>query len=180
MDLRGWKEYQMPVIQAMRLFVLGVLLLTSGCSTFNFTAYEGRQDQWKTGSSAFVQRDNGPLPVYIGYPPRPYDVLGFVTASGQQMAYKDIVTQAGIRAKRLGADAFIYYDEKRDFAGTVTSGSSFGTYTGNANYYAPGIVNYSGFSSSSGFSVSTPTFVNQISLVAIKWKDSTKPSVATR
>jgi hypothetical protein len=51
------------------------LLILAGCADHEYQQYQGQQQNWPTAPGAFVEMKDG-VPVYYGYPPRPYVVLG--------------------------------------------------------------------------------------------------------
>ena len=150
-----------------RLFLLAVLLL-SGCAIADFTPYSGRQQNWPTAPGAFVKTEYV-VPAYLGYPSRPYNVVGYLDATTAPIRRRGVVAFAARRAKELGADAIIVLQQGAEYAGTLatanpyTSANVFGSYVGNT-------FTGTGFASTTGTSVAVPLFFGKASIVMIKWR----------
>ena len=113
------------------------LLLLSGCGTTDFHPYVGQQQNWPTSSGAFIKPGTA-IPVYYGWPPRPYTVLGFMDATGSRHGVMDL---AATKAKELGADAIVvmsrgtvYAGSTGGVAGNVYAGSFYGSSHSHAIY----------------------------------------------
>ncbi len=108
-------------------------LLATGCvATYNYTSYVGEQQVWKTSSGSFVDT-SGCLPIYYGYPSKPYQILGLTVCNANS------VGMAARNAKNHGGEALILWDTKTVDGGSVNIGGHSSTYsTGNiayGNYY---------------------------------------------
>lgn len=104
-----------------RAGIVGLVLigLIAGCATGNFTPYQGQQQRWPTAPGAFVSY-SADIPVYHGWPNRPYRVLGELRARGAHLeAY------AAAAAKRRGAQAVIAGDRSYSTAGFWSTGSTY-------------------------------------------------------
>ena len=142
------------------LLALACVLLGGCVSSPDFTPYVGKQG-WPQGTGSNVET-NYVVPIYYGWPDKPYTVLGVVTAEGNNLA---VVARY---AKSKGADALIYRFSHTGNAGTyttpghatsITSGSyAYGQYQGfTTTTYSPGI--------------SVPIVVTVSAYNAIKWED---------
>src|SRR5690348_15253411 len=65
------------------------------------------------------------VPTYFGYPPRPYNVIGYLDATTAPIRHRGVVAFAARRAKELGADAIIVLSHGTEYAGTISTGSAF-------------------------------------------------------
>lgn len=135
-------------------------VLLGGCASPEFTPYVGKQD-WPQGSGSIVET-NYAVPIYYGWPDKPYIVLGAITVEGNNHA------AVARYAKSKGADALIYRKTLTGNAGTyttpgyansITSGNfSYGQYQGyTTTTYTPG--------------VSVPIIISVSAYNAIKWED---------
>jgi hypothetical protein len=159
------------VLQGLRrpsgLLLLTALLL-SGCAIADFTSYQGEQQNWPTAPGAFV-KTNYAVPTYLGYPNRPYNVVGYLNATTAPIRRRGVVAFAARRAKELGADAIIVLQQGTEYAGTVgaansaTSANVSGSYIGNT-------FTGTGYATTTGTSVSVPLFFGKASIVMIKWR----------
>jgi hypothetical protein len=82
---------------------LGIVLCT--CSSSDFHPYVGQQQKWPTSPGIFVDSKYD-VPVYYGYPPRSYTVLGMMeeTSHGR---HSNAVADAAEEATKLGGDAVL-------------------------------------------------------------------------
>jgi hypothetical protein len=77
------------------------------CTIADFEPYSGQQQQnWPTSPGTFVSNEYI-VPTYFGYPPRPYNVMGYLDARTAPIRHRGVVVFAARRAKELGADATI-------------------------------------------------------------------------
>jgi hypothetical protein len=81
-------------------------LLLSGCAIADFEPYSGQQQNWPTSPGTFVNNTYA-VATYFGYPPRPYNVIGYLDATTAPIRHRGVVAFAARRAKELGADAII-------------------------------------------------------------------------
>jgi hypothetical protein len=126
-----------------------------GCTTSNFTPYEGAQN-WPVSQGALVDRKYA-VPVYYGPPPRPYLVMGSLDI-GNATAGSE-VKGAAEKAKELGADAIIVLSHGSSYAGTYSTGSATAYGVGNtATAYGTGI--------------SVPIMRGAASVAVIRWAAS--------
>jgi len=124
-----------------------VLFLLSGCGTTTFHPYVGQQHNWPTSPGAFIKPGTA-IPVYYGWPPRPYIVLGFIDAvQGPSSFALGVIELAVEKAKELGADAIVVR-------------SRFTVYGG--NYH--------------GSSYSKAGYRSKATVLAIKWRSGAKAS----
>jgi hypothetical protein len=87
------------------LSVFGACLLFCACASHEFHPYVGQQQKWPTSPGAFVDSQYA-VPVYYGYPAKPYSVFGYLeeTSHGR---FSNAVEDAANSAKQLGADAVV-------------------------------------------------------------------------
>jgi hypothetical protein len=96
----------------LTLFGSLLILTLCGCEEMKFTQYNGQTKAWPTGSS-FTDKVYA-LPVFRGWPEKPYDVLGYVEFSNANIDWNEgDVKQAARKAKTMGGDALIIL-AKRD------------------------------------------------------------------
>jgi hypothetical protein len=108
------------------LLILTAALLW-GCGTTEYMAYSGAQQNWPTAPGAMVGQ--GAVPVYYGWPPRPYKVLGEVASlTGQDYACFDLkaraIRAATEEAKKRGADAVIVMSRESQVTGSYSFASA--------------------------------------------------------
>ena len=136
-----------------------VLFLLSGCGTTTFYPYVGQQHNWPTSPGAFT-KPGTTIPVYYGWPPRPYIVLGFIDAvQGRPRFAPDVIELAAEKAKELGADAIVVRSRFARYAHTA-SGKSGHIYGGNHH----------------GSSYSKAVYRSKATVLAIKWRSGAKAS----
>ena len=124
-----------------------VLFLLSGCGTTAFHPYVGQQHNWPTSPGAFAKPGTA-IPVYHGWPPRPYIVLGFVDAAqGRSRFAPGVIELAVEKAMELGADAIVVRSRFTDYGG---------------NYH--------------GSSYSKAGYRSKATVLAIKWRSGAKAS----
>jgi hypothetical protein len=87
---------------------------------------------WPTSPGTFVN-NTYVVPTYFGYPPRPYNVIGYLDTTTAPIRHRGVVALAARRAKELSADAIIVLSHGTEYAGTITTGSAFtsGQFYGN-------------------------------------------------
>jgi hypothetical protein len=87
------------------LLFAALAVVLCACSSSDFHPYVGQQQKWPTSPGTFVDSQYV-VPVYYGYPPRPYTVLGMMekTSHGR---HSNAVDDAAQEAKKLGADAVL-------------------------------------------------------------------------
>lgn len=91
-------------MKAAQLFVLLIPLLT-GCGSIEYYSYEGTQTNLPHSDSAFSHMIEG-MPIYHGYPSKPYIVLGCISLV-------DVPPPRTVRlAKAHGADALVVLDQQ--------------------------------------------------------------------
>ena len=83
-----------------------VALFLSGCALADFEPYSGQQQKWPTSPGTFVN-NTYVVPIYFGYPPRAYNVIGYLDTTTAPIRHRGVVAFAARRAKELGADAII-------------------------------------------------------------------------
>jgi hypothetical protein len=103
-------------MKKLLLLSLSVALLI-GCTTTNFTPYEGAQN-WAISQGALVDRRYA-VPVYYGPPPRQYTVLGMLELGNATAGTE--VGGAASKAKAMGADAIIVLSHGTRQTGTITN-----------------------------------------------------------
>ena len=141
------------------LFALACVLLC-GCASPHFTPYVGEQG-WPQSPGSTVET-NCIVPIYHGWPDKPYTVLGVITAEGNHPA------AVARYAKSKGADALIYRGSLTGNAGTYTTpGHATSITSGNFAY-----GQYSGFTTTTySPGISAPLIVTVTVYNAIKWED---------
>jgi hypothetical protein len=129
------------------------LLILVGCSTSNFTPYEGAQN-WPVSQGALVDRKYS-VPVYYGPPPQPYIVMGLLDVGNTTAGTE--VGAAADKAKKLGADAIIVLSHGSSYRGTYSTGSATAYGAGNtATAYGSGI--------------SVPIVAGAASVAVVRWR----------
>src|SRR5262245_12807304 len=94
-----------------RLFI-ALCLLLSGCVPIRYAEYHGQDansfyGMWPTGQGAMVETSYK-LPVYRGWPEKPYYLLGSLSFPDQNKTWDEgIVSAAAREAKGKKADAII-------------------------------------------------------------------------
>jgi hypothetical protein len=111
------------------LFALGLSISVSeagffGIADVDFVPYEGSQAGWKTSPGAMVDRRYR-LPVYHGWPPKPYVVIGKISVSGAGgfTQTESAVRDAVATAQKHGSQAVIMLDQGKTSEGGWISGS---------------------------------------------------------
>ena len=144
----------------LQLLLALVCVLLGGCASPDFTPYVGKQG-WPQSPSSNVET-NCIIPIYYGWPDKPYTVLGVITAKG------GLPAAVARYAKSKGADALIYRGSLTGKAGTYTTpGHATSITSGNfAN------DQYSGFTTTTySPGISVPLIVTIAVYNAIKWED---------
>jgi hypothetical protein len=108
--------------------LLLVLSLFSGCAAVSYSPYVGEQPECPTSPGAFVKVVKG-VPIYRGYPSKPYIVLGHLTITGDPGS---IETQTVWAAQKYEADAVLFIDKTVANAGAVHTGTTTATLIGNS------------------------------------------------
>jgi hypothetical protein len=108
----------------MKLFSLfGTCLFLCACASHDFHPYVGQQQKWPTSPGAFVDSQYA-VPVYYGYPARPYSLVGSLeeTSHGR---FSNAVEDAANSAKQLGADAVLVesHGKSSEAVGAFTNGT---------------------------------------------------------
>ena len=169
-----------------KILLLSICL--SGCSFIQFYPYQGVQKNWPINDGAFA--DNaGSVPVFIGFPPRPYYLVGMVTtnfASDASAWAKRM--QWCHQAKKNGADAVVILQQDQVFSGMIGGGSGSSSSFVNSNSAVnatstilPGFPstinttgtinsNLTGESYGSYTSWSAPTYREHTTAWLIKWR----------
>lgn len=140
------------------LFAISCILV-GGCASPDFTPYVGEQD-WPQGTGCTI-KTNCIVPIYYGWPDKPYTVLGVITMSG--------INNAAVArcAKSKGADALIFRNVLTEDAGTYTSPGYATSYT-SGSYIGD---QYSGLTTTTYHpGVSIPLTVTVSVYDAIKWE----------
>ena len=147
------------------IFALTCVLLC-GCASPHFTPYVGEQG-WPQSPGSTVET-NCIVPIYHGWPDKPYTVLGVITTEGNHPA---AVARC---AKSKGADALIYRTTLTGNAGTYTTpGHATSITSGNFAY-----GQYSGFTTTTySPGISAPLIVTVTVYNAIKWEDPLQTEV---
>jgi len=140
----------------MKTYMIWVLVMATsilaGCTTSNFTAYEGAQN-WPVSQGGLVDRKYS-VPVYYGPPPQRYVVVGLLNVGNTTAGTE--VGAAADKAKKLGADAIIVLSHGSSYVGTYSTASATAYGAGNtATAYG------------SGFSV--PIYAGAASVAVIRW-----------
>jgi hypothetical protein len=147
-------------------FALACVLLGGCASSPDFTPYVGKQG-WPQSPGSFVE-SKYTVPIYYGWPNKPYTVLGVITAEGNNTA------NVARYAKSIGADALIYRKTLTGDAGTYTT-------PGHATSFTSGNFandQYSGFTTTTySPGISVPLTVSVTAYNAIKWEDPLQAKV---
>ena len=173
------EQEETKVWPAFCLIALSLAAVLIGCTSVDFTAYEGTQRNWPTASGAFVS-NKYVIPVYQGPPPRPYIVLGYIEAAtgvGSGDYRTDAINAAAHRAKAMGGDAIVVQSNEREYAGTYSTGGAFTTSNSNGNVNATavgsnifGTVSGTSYATTSGWGVGVPLSRGRATVVVIKFK----------
>ena len=161
-SLKGFYSKPISVVSALKFgcpLCLAALLF-SGCAIADFEPYSGQQQNWPTSPGTFVNNTNV-LPTYFGYPPRPYNVIGYLEATTAPIRHRGVVSFAARRAKELGADAVIVLSHGTEYAGTISTASAFTS----GKFYGNG---FNATSTGTGFSA--PLVFGKASIIMIKWR----------
>jgi hypothetical protein len=145
------------MIKFRNAFCLAVISL-SGCADHEYQQYQGQQQNWPTAPGAFVQMKSG-IPVYYGYPPRPYIVLGIIEETSRGRFANAVEGAAHAIRKEQGGDAIIVLNHADQADGSVSFGNAFGNFNANT-----------GFGSATSVGVSIPRRTDKAKVVVIKWK----------
>ena len=102
-----------------RLCTLLAMVTSAGCvSSSGLIPYRGVQQNWPVSAGAIAEEIEG-IPVYQGYPEKPYMVLGSLQVTGEQwqvgfihegknQMMRRVLKSAISEAKKAGAHAVIY------------------------------------------------------------------------
>ena len=83
-----------------------LILTLTGCGVMKFAQYNGQRTAWPTGSS-FAEATYA-VPVFRGWPERPYDVIGYFEFNNAGTDWNDgDFKQAARLAKQKGGDAIL-------------------------------------------------------------------------
>lgn len=147
------------------IFTPLVMLLT-GCAMADFTPYSGAQQNWPTSPGTFVDTKYA-VPVFYGPPPKPYRVLGYLSATTAPIRAAGTVEFMARRAGEMGGNGLILISKGSRYAGSYTSANATATGYGNSVY-------------ASGSSISTPLYWGTGTAVVIRFAEGTSPSSAAR
>jgi len=140
-----------------RVLSVCTFIVLAGCASHEYMPYMGAQQNWPTAPGAFVQMKSG-VPVYYGFPPRPYIVLGRLEEKSHGR-WADAVNDAAQAIKKeQGGDAIIVLSHRDQADGSVSFGNAFGNFYGGGGFFA------------TGTSVSIPRRQDRATVVVIKWK----------
>jgi len=143
------------------LTLLFATIFCSGCAIGDFTPYSGQQQNWPTQPGSFVSTKYV-IPAYIhSWPDRPYLVLGYLDATTAPIRRRGAVAFATRRAKELGADAIVVMQQGQEYAGSISTGSTFTSGT---------FFNHGFTATATGTGFSGPLFFGKAEVLAIKWK----------
>jgi hypothetical protein len=143
---------------SMKSLYAFLLLALTGCASVRYSQYIGDQPENPTSTGAFVRQVKG-VPIYQGYPSRPYDIMGRFEISGDPDAAD---AQLAWLAKEKKADAVLFQNKDR-----IASGSA-STHVGNSS---------GGLSFGSSFS--EPLENVELTGLLIKWKVQTSEPKAS-
>lgn len=102
------------------LFALVALLTLTGCEGMKYAPYGGPQSSWPTGTS--LTDGVYDVPVYRGWPEKPYDVLGFIQFDNPNIDWnRGDAMAAAAEAKKAGGDAMILIAKGNDPSPTIAS-----------------------------------------------------------
>lgn len=101
--------------------------------------FVGQQQNWPNSPGTFVN-NTYEIPTYFGYPPRPYNVIGYLDATTAPIRHRGVVAFAARRAKELGAAAIIVLSHGTEYAGTISTGSTFTS----GQFYGCGVAHAAG------------------------------------
>lgn len=96
------------------------LLALTGCESMTFAKYDGPPRAWPTGS-AFTDGVFD-VPMYRGWPEKPYEVLGFVQFSNPNIDWnRGDMKEAARKARAAGGDAIILMPRGADPSPTAAA-----------------------------------------------------------
>jgi len=153
------------------------LVAISGCAYVQYTPYEGNDPSVPLSNGAFVNREYA-LPIYQGFPPRPYKVLGLIEASERAISYEGTYHAAVRVAKAKGADAVMILGKDSRYAGSEGGGtfssSSFWNAQGQAtsslgSRTVYGSASGTGATFGGGATWSRAIWLEQGTFIAIQW-----------
>ena len=115
-------------IRMARVAVLTLLVAVAcGCTEADFHPYSGAQGSNPTAVGSFIDTKYA-VPVYYGYPPRGYRVLGEMEPETRGR-FRNALAAAANRAPQYGADAIIVLSHEHHGEGAVGVGQSWGSVT---------------------------------------------------
>ena len=106
----------------LTLPILGLvaLLTLTGCEGMKYAPYGGQQQPWPTGNS--LTDGVYDVPVYRGWPERPYEILGFIQFADANIDWnRGDAKQAAAEAKKAGCDAMIVLTKGADPSPTLAN-----------------------------------------------------------
>jgi hypothetical protein len=120
-----------------RNLILIACAFLSGCAIADFTPYSGAQQNWPVAPGTFVDNKYA-VPVFYGTPNRPYTVLGYldVETAHARSRRSSIVSFMARRAQELGGNGLIVLSTNREYAGSISSGSTYGNVYGGGGFNA--------------------------------------------
>jgi hypothetical protein len=138
----------------LSLVALASLLL--GCASQKVLPFVGEQKDWPVADGSFMRNDCV-VPVFYGYPPKPYAYVAQVEVRAQD-SLVDVIAQAAHAAQSRGGDALLVLEDSDRPVGSVSSGSGYAVGRGNQAW---------GFGSSFG----GITYGGVAKTIAIKFKE---------
>jgi hypothetical protein len=111
----------------VKLLFLAPLGVLCACSSSDFHPYVGQRQKWPTSPGTFVDSQYE-VPVYYGYPPRPYTVLGMMEetshgrhsnavddAAQEARPAADMPTHFAFRLRQSGKQIGLYHYRRVSF-----------------------------------------------------------------
>jgi hypothetical protein len=108
----------------MRALLAGLLLTACRHTRTDYSPYVGKQQNWPTAPGAFVQVVDE-VPIYRGFPDKPYTVLGLFDLSTTRKNVNEILAD---HARDHRADAVLLLDTHESIAGFYNSGTTTSSY----------------------------------------------------
>lgn len=131
----------------LSLSLVASVLVVVGCSPMRYSQYTGQKKHWPVATGAMAETQYG-IPVYRGWPEKPYTVIGSIRFVDRNKNWDDgVINMACMMAKRKRANAII-----------IRYGAEYGV----------GII------TGSAADAQVVSVVNDTTALAIKWKSQSE------
>lgn len=109
-------------------FLIGSSVTLAGCANIQYHPYIGQQQDWQTSTGGFANEDYS-IPIFDGFPPQPYHVLGALKVTTDQRGNPD--QWAAGTAHQHHADALMFLNTQSRYVGTLKTADAFAWAYGN-------------------------------------------------